>query len=78
MHIPFVIFVLSLLVEYKIVHSYAYKRGKLHADKNAKSDGYDIGREDMKNEIYQMLKLPDDELLERVNEIREKIKNKPD
>ena len=64
--------VICLIIEYKIVHNYAYKKGKKEADRNSKTEGYEMGVEDTKKDFYKMLSLPDEELMERIGKIREK------
>lgn len=69
------ILVLVMIIEYKIVRNYAYKKGKDDTSFNYKREGYEEGRQKMKEEFYKLLKLPDDEFYDTVEKIRKKLKD---
>lgn len=69
----FAILVICLIIEYKIVHNYSYKKGKNEADRNLKLEGYELGKKEMKDDFYKLLRLPDDEFYDNIEKIRKKI-----
>jgi len=71
----FAILAICLIIEYKIVHNYSYKKGKNEADRNAKLEGYELGKKEMKDDFYKLFRLPDDEFYDRIEKIREKANN---
>ena len=71
-----IILVLCLIIEYKLVYNRGYKRGKYDTIEDYKNEGYNLGVNKMEEEFNNFFKLPDEELFQRISEIRNKLKEK--